>query len=83
VWCNDVALGGDYMVHYDVHILDAVVWALGKTPVAALGASAAFRPSVHGDARDSSPSFIFSTMAQCGATRASRRLPRFGLRPGG
>lgn len=54
VWCNDVALGGDYMVHYDVHILDAVVWALGKTPVAALGASAAFRPSVHGDARDSS-----------------------------
>ena len=54
VWCNDIALGGDYMVHYDVHILDAVVWALGKAPVAALGASAAFRPSVHGDARDSS-----------------------------
>ncbi len=54
VWCNDIALGGDYIVHYDVHILDAVVWALGKTPVAALGASAAFRPSVHGDARDSS-----------------------------
>ena len=54
VWCNDVALGGDYIVHYDVHIIDAVVWALGKTPVAALGASAAFRPSVHGDARDSS-----------------------------
>ena len=54
VWCNDIALGGDYIVHYDVHIIDAVVWALGKTPVAALGASAAFRPSVHGDARDSS-----------------------------
>jgi len=54
VWCNDVALGGDYLVHYDVHIIDAVVWALGKVPVAALGASAAFRPSVHGDARDSS-----------------------------
>lgn len=53
VWCNDVALGGDYIVHYDVHIIDAVVWALDKTPVAALGASAAFRPSVHGDARDS------------------------------
>ncbi len=54
VWCNDVALGGDYLVHYDVHIIDAVVWALGKVPVAAMGASAAFRPSVHGDARDSS-----------------------------
>lgn len=53
-WCNDVALGGDYIVHYDVHIIDAVVWALGKVPVAAMGASAAFRPSAHGDARDSS-----------------------------
>ena len=54
VWCNDVALGGDYIVHYDVHIIDAVVWALGKVPLAAMGASAAFRPSAHGDARDSS-----------------------------
>ena len=54
VWCNDVALGGDYIVHYDVHIIDAIVWSLGKVPVAAMGASAAFRPSVHGDARDSS-----------------------------
>ncbi len=53
VWCNDVALGGDYLVHYDVHIIDAVVWALGKAPVAAMGASAAYRPSAHGDARDS------------------------------
>lgn len=53
VWCNDVALGGDYIVHYDVHILDAVVWAMGKRPVRAMGASAAFRPSVHGDAKDS------------------------------
>lgn len=54
VWCNDVALGGDYLVHYDIHIIDAVVWAMGKAPVAALGASAAYRPSAHGDARDSS-----------------------------
>ena len=53
VWCNDVALGGDYLVHYDVHIIDAVVRALGKVPVAAMGASAAYRPSAHGDARDS------------------------------
>ncbi len=53
VWCNDVALGGDYIVHYDIHIIDAVIWALGKKPVAAMGAGAAFRPSVHGDALDS------------------------------
>ena len=54
VWCNDVALGGDYIVHYDIHIIDAVIWALGRKPVGAMGASAAFRPSVHGDALDSS-----------------------------
>jgi len=54
VWCNDIALGGDYIVHYDIHIIDAVVWALGKAPVAAMGAAAAYRPSAHGDARDSS-----------------------------
>ncbi len=54
VWCNDVALGGDYIVHYDIHIIDAVIWAIGRKPVGAMGASAAFRPSVHGDALDSS-----------------------------
>ena len=54
VWCNDIALGGDYIVHYDIHILDAVVRALGRKPVGAMGGSAAFRPSVHGDALDSS-----------------------------
>lgn len=53
VWCNDVALGGDYIVHYDIHIIDAVVRALGRQPIGAMGGSSAFRPSVHGDARDS------------------------------
>lgn len=53
VWCNDVPLGGDYIVHYDIHIIDAVVWALNQTPVAAVGMATALRPSVHGDAQDS------------------------------
>ena len=54
VWCNDVALGGDYIVHYDIHIIDAVVRALDRKPVGAMGGASAFRPSVHGDALDSS-----------------------------
>ncbi len=54
IWCNDVALGGDYIVHYDVHIIDAVVRALERKPVGAMGGGAALRPSVHGDALDSS-----------------------------
>lgn len=53
IWCNDIELGGDYLVHYDIHILDAVVWVMGKVPVSAMGVAAPFRPSVHGDALDS------------------------------
>ena len=53
VWCNDLPLGGDYIVHYDIHILDAVVRALGKIPQSAMGVATAFRPSVHGVAMDS------------------------------
>ena len=53
IWCNDITLGGDYIVHYDIHIIDAVVRALGRKPIGAMGGGAALRPSVHGDALDS------------------------------
>lgn len=52
VWVNDVALGGDYIGNYDIHAIDAAIWALGKRPVAAMGSSRVARPEPHGDARD-------------------------------
>ena len=30
IWVNDVAIGGAYIVNYDIHIIDAIVWALGR-----------------------------------------------------
>ncbi|MCY2951058.1 MAG: Gfo/Idh/MocA family oxidoreductase [Planctomycetota bacterium] len=53
IWVNDIALGGDYVVNYDIHAIDAALWILGRRPVAAMGAAAVCRPDPHGDARDS------------------------------
>lgn len=52
VWVNDIALGGDYVVNFDIHAVDAAIWALGQRPVAAAGAASIGRPNPHGDARD-------------------------------
>jgi myo-inositol 2-dehydrogenase/D-chiro-inositol 1-dehydrogenase len=52
IWVNDAALGGDYIVNYDIHALDAALWAIGRNPVAATGESRLCRADPHGDARD-------------------------------
>jgi len=52
VWISDIALGGDNIVAYDIHILDGVQWVMGKRPVGACGRSRTFRPNPHGDRCD-------------------------------
>ena len=52
IWVNDVAVGGDYVVNYDIHAVDAALWVIGKRPVAAAGGSRICRPNPHGDGRD-------------------------------
>ena len=52
VWVNDIALGGDHVVNYDIHAIDAAVWVAGGRATAAAGASRICRPNPHGDARD-------------------------------
>lgn len=52
IWVNDVALGGDYIVNYDIHAIDAALWVIGRNPVAAAGASRICRAEPHGDSRD-------------------------------
>ena len=52
VWVNDDALGGGYIVNFDVHIVDAVVWALGRRAVAAYGKGGRFRREPNGDSFD-------------------------------
>jgi predicted dehydrogenase len=52
VWVNDVALGCDYIGNFDIHAIDAALWAAGQRPVAAAGGSRVCRANPHGDSRD-------------------------------
>ena len=52
VWVNDVALGGSYHVNACIHPIQAMMWMLDKTPVAAVGMSRTARPNAHGDSHD-------------------------------
>ena len=52
VWVNDAALGGDHIVNFDIHAIDAAVWVAGQRAVTAAGASRICRPNPHGDSRD-------------------------------
>jgi predicted dehydrogenase len=54
IWCSDIALGGDGIVAYDIHIIDGVTWVMGKRPVGACGRSRICRPEPHGDRTDCS-----------------------------
>ena len=53
-WTHDIALGGDNLLYYDIHIIDGVTWITGKRPVAACGRSRICRPNPHGDRTDCS-----------------------------
>jgi predicted dehydrogenase len=52
IWVNDVVLGGDFVVNYDIHAIDAALWVAGARPLSAMGASRICREDPHGDARD-------------------------------
>jgi myo-inositol 2-dehydrogenase / D-chiro-inositol 1-dehydrogenase len=52
IWDNDDALGGGYIVNFDIHVIDAVVWTLGRRPVNAYAKGGRFRKDPHGDALD-------------------------------
>jgi predicted dehydrogenase len=52
IWVNDIALGGDYIGNYDIHAIDAALWALGERPVAASGFARIGRVNAHGDSHD-------------------------------
>jgi predicted dehydrogenase len=53
VWVNDDALGCGYIGNYDIHVIDAVMRAVGgRVPVSAYGWGSQFRKNPHGDAMD-------------------------------
>ena len=52
IWVNDDAMGCGYIGNYDIHAIDAVIWALGRRPVSAYGRGIRCRASPHGDSLD-------------------------------
>ena len=52
IWCADIPLGGDPLVNYDIHIIDAAVWAIRRRPISAVGYARICRPEPHGDRQD-------------------------------
>ena len=52
IWVNDDALGCGYIGNFDIHVVDAVIWALGKRPVLAYGKGGRCRKDPHGDSFD-------------------------------
>jgi len=45
-WVNDIALGCDYIGNFDIHAIDAALWAAGQRPLAAAGASRVCRAEI-------------------------------------
>ena len=52
VWCADIPLGGDPIINYDIHVIDAAIWAIRRRPLSAVGYSRICRPEPHGDRCD-------------------------------
>lgn len=52
IWVNDDALGCGYIGNYDIHIIDAIIWATGLRPISAFGRGGRFRKEFHGDSFD-------------------------------
>ena len=52
VWVNDDAMGCGYIGNFDIHAIDAIIWALGRRPVAAYGKGGRCRKDPHGDSFD-------------------------------
>ena len=51
-WYSHVALGGDLLLLYDIHIIDGITWVTRKRAVAAGGYSRTVRPDPHGNRSD-------------------------------
>jgi predicted dehydrogenase len=52
IWVNDDALGCGHLGNFDVHIVDALTWALDRRPVAAYGRGSRCRRHPCGDSLD-------------------------------
>jgi predicted dehydrogenase len=52
LWNSDICLGGDRIVTYDIHAIEAAVWAIRRRAVAAVGYLQIRRPNPQSDFHD-------------------------------
>ena len=52
IWVNDDALGCGHIGNFDIHIIDTIIWTLGRRPVSAYSKGTRCRKNPHGDAQD-------------------------------
>ena len=52
IWNNDIPLGGDLIVNYDIHAIDAAIWIIRQRPISAVGCTRIRRPNPQSDFRD-------------------------------
>ena len=51
-WYSHIAMSGDLLLLYDIHIIDGVTWTTGQRAVSASGYARIVRPDPHGDRTD-------------------------------
>lgn len=51
-WSGEVSLGGGYINNFDIHSIDAAIWALAQRPISAVGYSRVCRLGATGNSAD-------------------------------
>jgi predicted dehydrogenase len=51
-WASTIALCGDTIVEYSIHIVDTALWIVGRRPTSATGEAIRCRQNAHGDRND-------------------------------
>ena len=72
VWLSDIALGGDTIVSYDIHIIDGVIAAMGKRAASAAAGRASAGPTLMATGSTPAAWYSSSTTGRCGPTCCKR-----------
>ena len=52
LWGNDLPLGGENLLNFDIHAIDAALWLTKLRPISAFGYAETYRPKPQSDSHD-------------------------------
>jgi predicted dehydrogenase len=52
LWTNDLPLGGENLINFDIHAIDAALWLTKLRPISAFGYAETYRPKPQSDSHD-------------------------------